>query len=80
MHLYSQKDVDKKALRGARIAVLGYGSQGRAHARNLRDSGYDVVVGVRKGDSWTKAKKDGLQVAGAAGRREGRAVDRHVGA
>ena len=62
MRLYSRKDVDKKALRGARIAVLGYGSQGRAHALNLRDSGYDVVVGVRKGDSWTKAKKDGLAV------------------
>jgi ketol-acid reductoisomerase len=62
MRLYSQKDVDKKALRGVRIAVLGYGSQGRAHALNLRDSGHDVVVGVRKGDSWTKAKKDGLQV------------------
>ena len=62
MRLYSHKDVDKKALRGARIAVLGYGSQGRAHALNLRDSGYDVVVGVRKGDSWNKAKKDGLKV------------------
>jgi ketol-acid reductoisomerase len=65
MRLYSQKDVDKKALRGARIAVLGYGSQGRAHALNLRDSGYDVVVGVRKGRSWSQAKKDGLQVAAA---------------
>jgi ketol-acid reductoisomerase len=63
MRLYSQKDVDKKALRGARIAVLGYGSQGRAHALNLRDSGYDVVVGVRKGPSFRKAKKDGLHVA-----------------
>src|SRR5450755_4318610 len=62
MRLYSQKDVDKKALRGARIAVLGYGSQGRAHALNLRDSGFDVVVGVRKGDSWNRAKKDGLKV------------------
>ena len=62
MRLYSQKDVDKKALRGARIAILGYGSQGRAHALNLHDSGYDVVVGVRKGDSWNKAKKDGLKV------------------
>ena len=62
MRLYSQKDVDKKALRGARIAILGYGSQGRAHALNLRDSGFDVVVGVRKGDSWNKAKKDGLKV------------------
>src|SRR5580692_7045426 len=64
MKLYSQKDVNKKALRGARIAVLGYGSQGRAHALNLKDSGFDVVVGVRKsGASWKKAKKDGLEVA-----------------
>jgi len=64
MKLYSQKDVDKKALKGARIAVLGYGSQGRAHALNLSDSGFDVVVGVRKGGaSWKKAKKDGLAVA-----------------
>src|ERR1022692_1326547 len=62
MRLYSQKDVDKKALRGARIAVLGYGSQGRAHALNLKDSGFDVVVGVRRGESWNKAKKDGLKV------------------
>src|SRR5580693_5489423 len=64
MRLYSQKDVDKKALRGARIAVLGYGSQGRAHALNLKDSGFDVVVGVRKGGaSWKKARRDGLSVA-----------------
>jgi ketol-acid reductoisomerase len=64
MQIYSQKDVDKKALKGARIAVLGYGSQGRAHALNLKDSGFDVVVGVRRsGPSWTKAKKDGLKVA-----------------
>src|SRR5688500_9967787 len=64
MQMYSQKDVNKKALKGARIAILGYGSQGRAHALNLKDSGYDVVVGVRKsGDSFAKAKKDGLEVA-----------------
>ena len=64
MKLYGQKDVDKKALKGARIAILGYGSQGRAHALNLKDSGCDVVVGVRKnGASWKKAKKDGLTVA-----------------
>ena len=57
MQIYSQKDVDKKALKGARIAVLGYGSQGRAHALNLKDSGFDVVVGVRKsGASWAKAR------------------------
>nr|WP_298721666.1 ketol-acid reductoisomerase [uncultured Steroidobacter sp.] len=62
--IYSQKDVNKKALAKARIAILGYGSQGRAHALNLKDSGYDVVVGVRKsGDSFAKAKKDGLEVA-----------------
>lgn len=64
MRLYSPKDVDKKALKGARIAILGYGSQGRAHALNLKDSGHDVVVGVRKGGpSWKKARKDGLEVA-----------------
>ncbi|HEY4644881.1 MAG TPA: ketol-acid reductoisomerase [Steroidobacteraceae bacterium] len=64
MRLYSQKDVNRKALKGARIAILGYGSQGRAHALNLKDSGLDVVVGVRKGGaSWKAAKKDGLAVA-----------------
>jgi ketol-acid reductoisomerase len=64
MQIYSQKDVKKQALKGARIAILGYGSQGRAHALNLKDSGFDVVVGVRKGGpSWDKAKKDGLKVA-----------------
>jgi ketol-acid reductoisomerase len=72
MRLYSQKDVDKKALKGARIAVLGYGSQGRAHALNLSDSGFDVVVGVRKaGASWKKAKKEGLAVAEPAAAAEG---------
>ena len=72
MKLYSPKDVDKKALRGARIAVLGYGSQGRAHALNLKDSGYDVVVGVRKGgDGWKKARRDGLAVAPPAEAVEG---------
>jgi ketol-acid reductoisomerase len=64
MKLYSHKDVDRKALKGARIAILGYGSQGRAHALNLKDSGHDVVVGVRKGGaSWKKARRDGLEVA-----------------
>jgi ketol-acid reductoisomerase len=64
MELYSRKDVDKKALKGARVAVLGYGSQGRAQALNLKDSGLKVVVGVRKGGaSWKRARKDGLAVA-----------------
>ena len=64
MKLYSQKDVDRKALKGARIAILGYGSQGRAHALNLKDSGFDVVVGVRPGGKgWKQARREGLKVA-----------------
>ncbi|MBV9345890.1 MAG: ketol-acid reductoisomerase [Gammaproteobacteria bacterium] len=64
MRLFSQKDVDRRALKGARLAILGYGSQGRAHALNLHDSGHEVVVGVRRGGSgWKKARKDGLAVA-----------------
>jgi ketol-acid reductoisomerase len=72
MKLYGQKDVDKKALKKARIAILGYGSQGRAHALNLKDSGFDVVVGVRKnGKGWKKAKKEGLAVAEPVAAAEG---------
>ena len=75
MRIYSQKDVDRKALKGATIAVVGYGSQGRAHALNLKESGFDVVVGVRKGgDSWKKAKKDGLKVAAPADAVKGAAL------
>jgi ketol-acid reductoisomerase len=72
MRAYSKKDVDKKALRGARIAILGYGSQGRAHALNLRDSGYEVIVGLRRGgDSWKKARREGFAVAEPAAAVEG---------
>ncbi|MCW8845183.1 MAG: ketol-acid reductoisomerase [Gammaproteobacteria bacterium] len=61
MQIYTEKDVDVSALKGARVAVIGYGSQGRAHALNLRDSGFDVVVGLRKGGkSWAKAEQDGV--------------------
>jgi ketol-acid reductoisomerase len=63
MKMYSEKDVDTTCLRGKRIAILGYGSQGRAHARNLKDSGHDVVVGLRpEGASWKRAEADGLVV------------------
>ena len=56
-------DIDPGALQGARIAVLGYGSQGHAHALNLRDSGHDVRVGLRRDSkSWPKAEEDGLTV------------------
>ena len=59
----AEAKVTAKALEGKRIAVLGYGSQGRAHALNLRDSGLDVVVGLRKGGAtWAKAEADGLRV------------------
>jgi ketol-acid reductoisomerase len=74
MRLYGPKDVDKKALRKAKIAVLGYGSQGRAHALNLKDSGFDVVVGVRAGKSFRQAKKDGLAVTTPAKAVEGAAL------
>jgi ketol-acid reductoisomerase len=57
-------NVTAEALKQSRIAILGYGSQGRAHALNLHESGLDVVVGVRKGGpSWDKAQVDGLRVA-----------------
>ncbi len=63
MQMYSETDVDTTCLEGERIAILGYGSQGRAHALNLKDSGFDVVVGLRSGGaSWPRAKADGLQV------------------
>ena len=63
MKMYLEADVDTSALRDKRIAILGYGSQGRAHALNLKDSGFDVVVGLRSGGaSWPKAEADGLIV------------------
>jgi ketol-acid reductoisomerase len=62
--IYYDNDASPEALQGQRIAVLGYGSQGRAHALNLRDSGYEVVVGLRKDSpSWTAAEADGFPVA-----------------
>ena len=48
MKMYGESDVNRDALRGGKIAIIGYGSQGRAHASNLKDSGYDVVVGLRR--------------------------------
>lgn len=55
-------DINEEVLRGQKIAVIGYGSQGHAHAQNLRESGYDVVVGLRQGKSWDKAEEDGFHV------------------
>jgi ketol-acid reductoisomerase len=62
--LYYDKDADLALLKGKTIAVIGYGSQGHAHALNLKDAGLDVVVGLYKGSkSWDKAKAEGLKVA-----------------
>ncbi len=67
MHLFDEKDADPAALQGERIAVLGYGSQGRAHALNLRDSGFDVVMGLRPdGKTAARAAQDGFEVAAPA--------------
>ena len=63
MQMYSESDVDISCLAESQITILGFGSQGRAHALNLKDSGFNVVVGLRKsGASWAKAEADGLVV------------------
>ncbi|MFL2554576.1 MAG: ketol-acid reductoisomerase [Candidatus Rariloculaceae bacterium] len=63
MKLYVESDVRPEVLSGEVITVLGYGSQGRAHAMNLRDSGFEVVIGLRPGGTTTaKAENDGFAV------------------
>jgi ketol-acid reductoisomerase len=65
MKVYYDKDADLSLVKGKKVTILGYGSQGHAHALNLRDSGMKVTVGLRRGGaSWDKAKKAGLKVAG----------------
>jgi ketol-acid reductoisomerase len=67
MQLFVESDVQAGVLSGERLAVLGYGSQGRAHALNLRDSGFDVVVGLRPGGKTAaKAEHDGFTVRAPA--------------
>jgi ketol-acid reductoisomerase len=61
--MYYDKDVDTDVLKDKKIAVIGYGSQGMAQARNMSDSGLNVVVGLREGgNSWETAKNDGMTV------------------
>lgn len=63
MNVYYDKDADLSIIRGKKIAILGYGSQGHAHANNLKDSGVNVVVGLRPSSSSAiKAKNAGLEV------------------
>ncbi|HSJ56864.1 MAG TPA: NAD(P)-binding domain-containing protein, partial [Anaerolineae bacterium] len=66
--LYYDADADLGLLEGKKIAVIGYGSQGHAHALNLKDSGCQVVVGLHDGSkSWQAAEDAGLTVKSAAG-------------
>ena len=61
-----EKDIQKEVLSGKKIAVIGYGSQGHAHSLNLRDSGFDVIIGIRPGKSQQKAEEDGFTVVSVA--------------
>src|SRR5438874_8847843 len=66
-HIYSESDAPIDPLKGKKIAVIGYGSQGHAHALNAHDSGLDVMVGLYQGSkSWAAAEKAGLQVTDVA--------------
>jgi len=63
MKVYYDKDINQKKLKKRKVAIVGYGSQGHAHAQNLRDSGMQVAIGLRKGSSsWDKAKGAGFDV------------------
>src|SRR5207247_4793599 len=64
MKVYYDKDADLSLVKGKNVTIIGYGSQGHAHAQNLNDSGVKVTVGLRRGGaSWAKAEKAGLKVA-----------------
>jgi ketol-acid reductoisomerase len=64
--IYYEEDTNLDLLKGKQIAVIGYGSQGHAHAQNLRDSGCNVIIGLREGKSADKARKDGFEVVSVA--------------
>ena len=67
MKVYYDKDADLSLIKGKQVAIIGYGSQGHAHAQNLNDSGVKVTVGLRRGGaSWAKVEKAGLKVAAVA--------------
>ena len=65
--IFYQQDCDLQKLAGKTVAIIGYGSQGHAHALNLKDSGVNVIVGLYEGSkSWAKAEAQGLTVMTAA--------------
>ena len=74
MQIYYDKDADLGLLKDKTIAIIGYGSQGHAHAQNLRDSGMNVIIGQRPGGpNYDLAKEHGFEPMSAAeGRQEGR--------
>ncbi|UCD35880.1 MAG: ketol-acid reductoisomerase [Nitrospiraceae bacterium] len=61
MKIYYDKDIKKNLMKGKTICIMGYGSQGHAHANNLKESGVNVIIGVRRGSSFDKAKKAGFE-------------------
>lgn len=63
--VYNQ-DINEAVLKDKKVAIIGYGSQGHAHALNLKESGFDVVVGLRQGKSWDQAVEDGVDVKSVA--------------
>ena len=66
VQIFYNEDADLKHLSDKKIAIIGYGSQGHAQAQNLKDSGLDVLIGLRKGRSWDQALKDGFEVLNVA--------------
>ena len=67
MRVYYDRDADVNLIKARKVAVIGFGSQGHAHAMNMRDSGVtDVVIGLRPGASWNKAEAAGFKVMSPA--------------
>ena len=67
MKVFYDKDCDLSLVKGKTVSIIGYGSQGHAHALNLHESGVKVIVGLRpEGASWKKAENAGLKVAAVA--------------
>ena len=65
--IFYQEDCDLALLKGKTIAIIGYGSQGHAHAKNLKDSGCEVIIGLYQGSkSWAKAEAEGFAVYDSA--------------
>ena len=80
MRVYYDRDADLNLIKGKKVAIIGYGSQGHAHALNLRDSGLKVVVGLYPGsNSWAKAEAAGLRVLSTAGAAKAAAFEGAAG-